>query len=52
MLDGDWNDPQFLESLREAASRLTLREGEGGTVALQIKRVVTQVRQACERGQG
>lgn len=37
VLDGDWNDPQFLESLREGASRVTLREGEGGTLALQIK---------------
>jgi Carboxypeptidase regulatory-like domain len=37
VLDGDWNDPQFLESLREGASRISLREGEGGTVALQIK---------------
>jgi hypothetical protein len=37
VLDGDWNDPQFLESLREAASRVTLREGEAGTVALQVK---------------
>ena len=37
VLDGDWNDPQFLESLRESASRVTLREGEAGTVALQVK---------------
>ena len=37
VLDGDWNDPQFLESLREAASRVTLREGEAGTAALQVK---------------
>jgi hypothetical protein len=37
VLDGDWNDPQFLESLREGASRVTLREGEAGTVALQVK---------------
>jgi hypothetical protein len=37
VLDGDWNDPQFLETLREAASRVTLREGEAGTVALQVK---------------
>jgi hypothetical protein len=37
VLDGDWNDPQFLESLRERATRVSLREGEGGTVALQVK---------------
>ena len=37
VLEGDWNDPRFLESLREGASRLTLREGEGGTVALQVR---------------
>ena len=37
VLDGDWNDPQFLESLREGASRVTLREGEAGTLALQVK---------------
>jgi hypothetical protein len=37
VLDGDWNDPQFLESLRESASRVTLRESEAGTVALQVK---------------
>ena len=37
VLDGDWNDPQFLESLRDAASHISLREGEGGMVALQIK---------------
>ena len=37
VLDGDWNDPQFLESLRDQASRVSLREGEGGTVALLVK---------------
>jgi hypothetical protein len=37
VLDGDWNDPQFLESLRDRASRVSLREGEGGTVSLQVK---------------
>ena len=37
VLDGDWNDPQFLESLREQAQKLSLREGEGATVALQVK---------------
>jgi hypothetical protein len=37
VLDGDWNDPQFLESLRERATRVSLREGEGGTVAHQVK---------------
>ena len=26
VLDGDWNDPQFLESLRERATRVSLRE--------------------------
>lgn len=37
VLDGDWNDPQFLESPREQASRVSLREGEDGTIALQVK---------------
>ncbi len=36
VLDGDWNDPQFLESLRQSASRVSLREGESGRLALQV----------------
>ena len=37
LLEGDWNDPQFLESLRDDATRLSLREGNPATVALQVK---------------
>ena len=37
VLDGDWNDPQFLESLRDRATKVTLREGEPGTLALQVR---------------
>ena len=37
VVDGDWNDPQFLESLRDQASRVSLREGEVGTVSLRVK---------------
>lgn len=37
VVDGDWNDPQFLESLRDQASRVSLREGTAGTVSLQVK---------------
>jgi hypothetical protein len=34
--DGEWQDPEFLERLREAASRVTLREGETKTVPLPL----------------
>ena len=37
LLEGDWNDPQFLESLRDDATRLSLREGSPAAVALQVK---------------
>jgi hypothetical protein len=34
--DGEWQDPDFLERLREDASRLTLREGETKTIELEV----------------
>ena len=34
--DGEWQDPEFLERLRESASRLTLRDGETKTVSLRL----------------
>jgi hypothetical protein len=34
--DGEWQDPEFLERLRESASRLTIRNGETKTVALRL----------------
>jgi hypothetical protein len=34
--DGEWQDPEFLERLREAASRVTMREGEAKTVTLPL----------------
>jgi len=34
--EGEWQDPEFLERLREPASRVTLREGEMKSVALQL----------------
>ena len=37
VVDGDWHDPQYLESLRAGAVRVTLKEGDTGTVALQVK---------------
>lgn len=37
VVDGDWNDPQYLERLRNIAERLTVREGESPNVALQVK---------------
>jgi hypothetical protein len=37
VVDGDWHDPQFLESLRSGAVRVTLKEGDTATVALQVK---------------
>ena len=34
--EGEWQDPEFLERLRENAARVTIREGETKTVALQL----------------
>jgi hypothetical protein len=34
--DGSWNDPEYLESLRAAATRFTVGEGESHTVALKL----------------
>ena len=34
--EGEWQDPEFLERLRESASRLALRDGETKTVALKV----------------
>jgi hypothetical protein len=34
--EGEWQDPEFLEQLREYASRLSLRDGETKTVALRL----------------
>ena len=35
--EGEWQDPEFLERLRESASRASLREGETKTVNLQLQ---------------
>jgi hypothetical protein len=37
VVDGDWNDPQYLESLRNQAERLTVREGESPNITLRVK---------------
>ena len=34
--EGEWQDPEFLERLRESATRVTLRDGETKTVGLQL----------------
>jgi hypothetical protein len=34
--EGEWQDPEFLERLRDAATRVTLRDGETKTVGLQL----------------
>jgi hypothetical protein len=34
--EGEWQDPEFLERLREPASRVTLREGETKTLTLPL----------------
>ena len=34
--DGEWQDPEFLERLREDASRVSIREGETKTLTLQL----------------
>jgi hypothetical protein len=35
--NNQWNDPEFLESLRDQAKRVSLREGEKAQIALTIK---------------
>jgi len=34
--DGNWNDPEYLDSLRRYAQRLTLAEGESQSPALKV----------------
>jgi hypothetical protein len=34
--DGEWQDPEFLERLRESASRVAIRDGETKTLALRL----------------
>jgi hypothetical protein len=34
--EGEWQDPEFLERLREDASRVSFREGESKTVGLEL----------------
>jgi hypothetical protein len=34
--EGEWQDPEFLERLRQAASRVSFREGETKTVSLEL----------------
>ena len=34
--EGEWQDPEFLERLREDASRVTIRDGETKTLNLQL----------------
>jgi protocatechuate 3,4-dioxygenase beta subunit len=34
--DGIWNDPEYLESTRQFAQRLTLRDGESLSIALKV----------------
>ena len=34
--EGEWQDPEFLERLREPAARVSVRDGETKTVALQL----------------
>jgi hypothetical protein len=36
--DGDWNDPAYLETLRDGATAFTLREGEEKQIALKLKK--------------
>lgn len=36
--DGDWNDPAYLEALREKAEKVTVREGETPTVTLTLEK--------------
>lgn len=37
VVDGDWNDPQYLETLRTIAERVTIREGESPNLALRVR---------------
>jgi hypothetical protein len=39
---GMWNDPEFLESLRRYAQRITLSEGNAVSLALRVTTVETQ----------
>jgi protocatechuate 3,4-dioxygenase beta subunit len=34
--DGMWNDPEYLESIRQLAHRLTLHDGESPSIALKV----------------
>jgi hypothetical protein len=34
--DGSWNDPEYLESLRAAAMKFTVGEGESQSLALKL----------------
>jgi len=34
--EGEWQDPEFLERLRDAATRVAVRDGETKTVGLQL----------------
>jgi hypothetical protein len=36
--DGSWNDPEFLQGLRDRATRITIAEGETKAVALTLKK--------------
>ena len=34
--DGMWNDPEYLESIRRYAERMTLKEGESRSISLKL----------------
>ena len=34
--DGMWNDPEYLESIRRHAERMTLKEGESRSISLKL----------------
>jgi hypothetical protein len=34
--EGEWQDPEFLERLREPGTRVSVRDGETKTVGLQL----------------
>jgi len=40
--EGMWNDPEFLESLRRYAQRVTISEGNGVSLALKLTAVENQ----------
>ena len=40
--EGMWNDPEFLESLRRYAQRVTISEGNGVSLALRLTAVENQ----------